>query len=125
EPKDGLAYFLLSKDDLKIFQSGKTLRLMGLFNITINDVGDKIEANIHSETYEEAKRIGVPLIHWLPSGTGIVTSVVMPDASFLSGIAEDSCRALKLGDIVQFERFGFVRIDNVTSNKIATYYTHR
>jgi len=123
--KDGRVLLLVSKNDVKILEQGKTVRLMGLFNITTKHVEEQVEADFQSEAYVEARRIDAPLIHWLPYGTGVETWVVMPDASTLHGLAEDSCRTLKSSDIVQFERFGFVRIDNVTTNKVVAYYAHR
>jgi glutamyl-tRNA synthetase len=48
----------------------------------------------------------------------------MPDATVVRGIAEDTCRKLKPDDIIQFERFGFVRIDS-TEWKLGAYYAHR
>ena len=121
----GSTSLLLSKNDLKILEVGRTVRLMGLFNITIKNIGTYVEADFHSDAYGEARKINAPLIHWLPYGTGIETSIIMPDASTLSGLAEDYCRTLKLGDIIQFERFGFVRLDSVIDDKIVAYYTHR
>ncbi|MFH0897249.1 MAG: glutamate--tRNA ligase [Candidatus Bathyarchaeota archaeon] len=125
EPKNGLVSILFSKDDLRILEPEKTVRLMGLFNITLKRVDDQIEAIYHSETYAEAKRADAPLIHWIPSDTGVVTSVVMPDASSVKGLAEDRCRELKPDDIVQFERFGFIRVDIAVGDSITAYYAHR
>jgi glutamyl-tRNA synthetase len=48
----------------------------------------------------------------------------MPDASIAEGIAETACRQLVVDEIVQFERFGFVRIDKV-GEKLAAYYAHK
>ncbi|MDQ1279307.1 MAG: glutamyl-tRNA synthetase, partial [Thermoproteota archaeon] len=65
-----------------------------------------------------------PLIHWIPDNSGVPTSAVMPDASLMNGVAEDDCRKLNVGDIIQFERFGFVRIDAMGENMVV-YYAHR
>jgi glutamyl-tRNA synthetase len=91
----------------------------------IKRVTGKIQADYHSAGYAEARQVAAPLIHWIPESTGIDTSVVMPDASVLSGRAEDSCRQLLPNMIVQFERFGFVRVDNITAEELLVYYTHR
>jgi glutamyl-tRNA synthetase len=48
----------------------------------------------------------------------------MPDATLAEGIAENACRGLKPNQIVQFERFGFVRIDKV-DERILAYFAHR
>jgi glutamyl-tRNA synthetase len=48
----------------------------------------------------------------------------MPDATLAEGIAENACKQLKPNSIIQFERFGFVRIDEVNT-KLTAYYTHK
>ncbi len=124
-PKNGYVSLLVSTNDLHIMKSGRNIRLMGLFNVQVANVsGEMIEAVFHSESHAEAKRTAAPLIHWIPSGTGISCEVVMPDASVAEGIAEDSCRKLHADYVIQFERFGFVRVDNV-NEKMDTYFAHR
>jgi glutamyl-tRNA synthetase len=48
----------------------------------------------------------------------------MPDATVNEGVAESACKKLKPNAIIQFERFGFVRIDEVNA-KIKAYYAHK
>jgi len=123
--RDGEAKFWVSTDDAKLFQSGCIIRFMELFNVKIEKVESyAIEASFHSERYEEAKKLNAPLIHWLPIDSGVPCQVVMPNASLMEGIAETNCKILKPGTIIQFERFGFVRIDNV-NQKITAYFAHR
>ena len=62
--------------------------------------------------YAEYKKHGVGIIHWLPVQKDLVkTEVLMPDAKVKKGIAEPGIKKLKQGDIIQFERFGFCRLD--------------
>jgi glutamyl-tRNA synthetase len=42
----------------------------------------------------------------------------------IEGFAEESASKIKTGEIVQFERFGFVRIENI-DKKIIGYFTHK
>jgi len=125
EPQNGRAEFWVSTQDAAQLKDGKIIRLMGLFNTQIENVETGvIEAVFYSKGHEEAKRLGAPLIHWLPAGKGVPCEVVMPDATTARGVAEDSCRGLKPDVVVQFERFGFVRIDKVDW-KLTAYYAHR
>jgi glutamyl-tRNA synthetase len=48
----------------------------------------------------------------------------MPDASVTEGYAESACKKLKPDAMIQFERFGFTRIDQV-NQKIVAYYAHK
>jgi len=125
EPQKGEVNFRVSTQDATLLKSGKIIRLMGLFNIEIKNVlRGVIEASFYSKAHEDAKRLDAPLIQWLPTSIGIPCGVVMPDASIAKGVAEESCKKLKPDTIVQFERFGFVRIDNLDV-KLTCYFAHR
>jgi glutamyl-tRNA synthetase len=122
----GVAKLAISADDLKLLKEHEVVRLMELFNVKVNFISEKrVEASFLSEPYTEAKKVGAPLIQWLPAGTGIETNVVMPTANVTKGLAEDACRQLSENTIIQFERFGFVKIDKITQNLLIAYYAHR
>ena len=48
----------------------------------------------------------------------------MPDASTIKGVAEEACKELRLGEVVQFERFGFIRVEGL-GEKLTAYFAHR
>jgi glutamyl-tRNA synthetase len=124
-PKKGEAFFLVSSDDRGLLEKGGKVRFMGLFNLQVEKVEKiLIQAVFHSESYEEAKKLGAPLIHWILMNSGIPCEVVMPDASRANGVAEEACKMLSPSEIIQFERFGFVRIDKV-NKKLTAYFAHR
>jgi len=101
------------------------VRLMGFLNIQTQNVRTGvIEAVFHSKSHEEGKKLGAPLIQWVPAETGIPCEVIMPDATTARGIAEDTCKQLKPNDIIQFERFGFVRVDSIEW-RLSAYFAHR
>ena len=125
KPENGQVLFNVSDSDVKLFKKGNVVRLMELFNVKIEKSAKKgIEAVYHSHGYEDARKLTAPLIHWLPVESGVPCKVVMPDASVTKGVAEQRCKELQIGDIVQFERFGFVRIDAV-KEAIVAYFGHR
>ena len=59
-----------------------------------------------------------------PKARSSQSQVVMPDASVTEGFAEADCKKLKPDAIIQFERFGFVRVNEV-GDKIIAYYAHK
>ena len=125
-PTEGKATFLISKDDLDIIEGKPAIRFMDLFNFQVTKTGKTgVQAAFRGESYEEAKKLGAPLIHWLPVSSGIQCEVVMPDASVAKGVAEDACKTLKPVEIVQFQRFGFVRVDAVNDEKLTAYFAYR
>jgi glutamyl-tRNA synthetase len=124
-PIEGKARLLISKDDLDIIEGKPTIRFMDLFNFQVTKVEKvRIQAAFRGDSYEEAKKLGAPLIHWLPVGSGFQCEVVMPDASVAKGVVEDACTELKPDEIVQFQRFGFVRIDSL-NGKLTAYFAYR
>ncbi|HID18029.1 TPA: glutamate--tRNA ligase, partial [Candidatus Bathyarchaeota archaeon] len=79
--KRGLARLLICKDDVELLTEKGMVRLMELFNIRLLGVyGDRVEAEFRSEEYGEAKRLRMPLIHWLPYDLKLEARVIMPDA---------------------------------------------
>jgi len=125
EGDDKAASFWVSRKDIEASTTGSVTRLMELFNVQIEKTDAySAEATFASESYEQARNAKAPLIHWVPVGWDMPCEVMMPDASTAEGIAESACKQLKPDNIIQFERFGFVRIDKVNA-KLVAYYTHK
>jgi glutamyl-tRNA synthetase len=125
KPEKGRAAFLISRGDVKEIEGKKVVRFMDLFNFSVkNAEKDSIQATFLDDSFEEAKKVGAPLIHWIPFKSGIVCEVVRTDASLAKGVAEDTCKTLKPNEIIQFQRFGFVRVDKI-NQKLKVYFAHR
>jgi glutamyl-tRNA synthetase len=123
--EDKGASFWVSKKDAEAMEPEKIFRLMELFNVKVESkTEDTVTARFVSESYEDVRKIKVQLIQWIPKGTQFPAQVVMPDASVTEGFAEEDCKKLKPDAIIQFERFGFVRVNEV-SEKMIAYYAHK
>ena len=108
-----------------MFVNGSVIRLMELFNVKVQDASETgFFAAFFSEAYDDARQLRAPLIHWLPANEGVTCEVLLPDSSSVKGLAEDTFRNVSVGQIVQFERFGFVRVDQ-KNEKIVVVYAHR
>jgi len=119
------ATFWISKKDAANMETDKTVRLMELFNVKIEKTNtNTIEAMFVSESYEDVRKAKAQLIHWIPTGQEYPCQIVMPDASTVQGMAEDACKKLKPDTVIQFERFGFVRVDAV-AEKMTAYYSQK
>jgi glutamyl-tRNA synthetase len=124
EENDQLSFWV-SKKDAETMEPEKVFRLMELFNVKIESKNDSfVSAKFASESYEDVRKIKVQLIQWIPEGTEFPSQVVMPDASVTDGFSEADCKKLKPDVIIQFERFGFVRVNEV-GEKMVTYYAHK
>jgi glutamyl-tRNA synthetase len=124
-PKGEIANFWITKRDADAANVGNVIRLIELFNVKIENVNaDSLEAAFASEAYEEARKAKAKLIHWIPKGEEYPCSVVMPDNSRVKGVAESACKKLKSDTVIQFERFGFVRVEK-NDAKLTAYYAHK
>lgn len=69
----------------------------------------------------QAREMKLRIIHWAPTD-GVPVRVMRPDGVD-SGIGEAGIKD-DLDKVVQFERFGFVRIDSVAEGGIVAYFAH-
>lgn len=75
---------------------------------------------------EHDAALNAKLIHWLPANEdNAEVEIVMDDGSIKSGLAEKGVKHLKVGDEIQFERFGFCRFDRKEANKYIFWLTHK
>ncbi|AIY90377.1 glutamate--tRNA ligase [Geoglobus acetivorans] len=105
----------ITEDDYRNF-SGKEVRLKGFCNIRIENrkavyLGDDIES---------AKK-GRNIIHWLPEGQVIGGEVITPEGT-VQGLFESNAVDAE-GEVVQFERYAFCRIERA-GERITAVYTH-
>ena len=96
-------------------------RLMDAVNVEIKS--DKV--TYHSTSFEEARDVKAKIIQWVPLKENIKASVVMDDASVKTGLVENTCADLEVGDVVQFERVGFARLDSKKDDELIFYFAHR
>jgi len=123
-PVDGGFSFMISGDDIEKMPTGGLVRLMGAMNVEVVSVsGELVEAKYHSRDYQVARGADAPFIHWLPKGTGAEGKVIMPDASVARGLVEERCLKLAADEMIQFERFGFCRVDS--ADPFVAYYSHK
>ncbi|HOO53685.1 MAG TPA: glutamate--tRNA ligase [Methanothrix sp.] len=112
---------LVSSDDLKDLKVGGSLRLKDLCNIEITAL-NPLRARVIGTDPHQAKEMKLRIIHWAPPN-GIPVRVMRPDGVD-SGIGELGIKD-DLGKVVQFERYGFVRIDSVSDDEVVAYFAHR
>ena len=114
-PFDGSAY--LAKSDIK----DGMFRLMDAVNVDI--AGDKV--TYHSTSFEDAREAKARIIQWVPVDSNVNVKIVMDDASVKTGLGESALNDLEVGDVVQFERVGFARLDEICDGELIFYYAHK
>lgn len=106
--------FFISLDDYQAIRKAEEktfFRLMNLFNFY-----KKNEAFVF-HSIELDKKLNAKLIQWLPNeNENINARVLMENGTWVNGLLEKDAK-INIGGIVQFERFGFVKLDNIKKLK--------
>ncbi len=116
EFEDGLLKVWLSKGDLQDADVGDIIRLKDFFNFELVSK-DPLKAEFEGYELKDG-----PKIQWV-SKDPQETEVLKPDGTIEEGYSEPEVSNLNVGDVVQFERYGFVRIDEKNS-VVTAVYTH-
>ena len=117
--------FFIDKSDVVSLDVGDTFRLKELYSIEIVDKEDElITCRMHSKEHQQGEKI----IQWvteqnIPVKVTKVGNLLNEDGNFnekslteINGIAEKMAEGIEEGQIVQFERFGFCRMDEKSKN---------
>lgn len=99
--------FFIDEKDFKKMKNGELYRLMDCLNFKkIDNSFEYVEGGI-----EEYKKEGKGIMHWLPEINEKI-EILTPEKKIIEGIAESNIGLLKIGEVIQFERFGFCRYDS-------------
>jgi len=109
---------LVCGQDIKDAKPGDLFRLKDLYNIRITGQGT---AEFTGRDIGNIKKGGGRIIHWAPVD-GIPVKVLTPEGEVI-GTGEAGI-ATEVDSVVQFERFGYVRIDSANGEVVA-YFTHK
>ncbi|PIN90234.1 glutamate--tRNA ligase [Candidatus Pacearchaeota archaeon CG10_big_fil_rev_8_21_14_0_10_34_76] len=105
--------YIQGNDANKYF--GKKVRLLHLFNVKI----DK-KSEVDSIDIEDAKKM--PKINWVSEH--VKARILMPNGEWIEGIAEKDVSKLKSGEMIQFERFGFVKYHGKKNDAYEFWFAH-
>lgn len=95
---------------------GKEVRLLHLYNISLPKTGKKAE-------FTSIDNKPIPKIQWVSDGVKV--KIMMDNAQWTQGLGEKALKDLKVGEVVQFERFGFVKLDKKTKTGLEFWFTHK
>ncbi|MEA3248237.1 MAG: glutamate--tRNA ligase [Nanoarchaeota archaeon] len=116
--------FLISEQDAELMQDGN-YRLMHLLNFKSDKIG--LKPRDYSFLSEEPdNNMKTKFIHWLPhTPYNIKVEAIMPDGSVKKGLGEEGLSKLKVGTVIQFERFGFVKLHKKEKEKLEFWFAHK
>jgi len=118
-------YYIEKIDNDKI-PIGHVVRCMDAMNI--RKIAET-EFVFVSESYDDFLAIApserAHLIHFVPKDCNeVFAEIFMPDTKTVPIVAESSILSLNVGDVVQFERFAFCRLDSKEHKTLTFWYAH-
>ncbi len=126
-----VAYVYISSSDLKRFIDKGMIRLMELANIECTDLAIEngkpvVTAKYIDNDVKTARRHKLPIIQWVKHDDYIPIKVLKPygeEINIEHGYAERKLLDIDDGSIIQFYRYGFVRIEK-TQYDIYAIFSH-
>lgn len=112
--------FYISPDDFNKIENEDLIRLMDCLNLKKQDN----QFEFVSTDLADYKKDGKSIIHWLPKEKLTEVEILMPNNTTIHGLAENNITKLKVGEVVQFTRFAFCRLDRIENSKFIFWYTH-
>ena len=123
--------FYVPREDIYTLEMGDVFRLKDLFNVRIININKEIHGEyIGDKLLSDTMRIQWTTSRYIPVTVFIphilfINDMFNPDSlEEIHGIAEESIKNTVNGEIIQFERFGFIRIEH-TDEGIIGFFTHR
>ncbi|MCF2139581.1 MAG: glutamate--tRNA ligase [Candidatus Lokiarchaeota archaeon] len=130
--KEGKARVYIAESDLHEYRNkrgkllypkldaGQILRFKDMFNVEVKEMNDPIKVYFHSQEMSHNSR----KVQVVPADESIFTKVLQPDGIITTGYATKYLKDLKVGDIVQFERYGYVKLKQISKDEIYGYFTN-
>jgi glutamyl-tRNA synthetase len=98
------------------------IRLKDLFNVEIRWDKDIPVFSYAGDSLAQARAAKAHIIQWLPAQDTLPCTLLTQEGE-IAGACETAVKQ-ELGNVVQFERVGFVKIDNVGPHSVKAYFTH-
>ncbi|MFA6328844.1 MAG: glutamate--tRNA ligase [Candidatus Micrarchaeia archaeon] len=124
--------FWIAGTDADALAVGETFRLKELYNLVVTE---KTAGGIRAK-YDADEGLAAKKIQWVPAESAVACKVKIAgdlldkDGNFRensmsedSGFCEASCRGLAVGDIVQFERYGYARMDKLEEHGLVFVFS--
>jgi glutamyl-tRNA synthetase len=123
--------FFIPRQDVQKMKEGDIFRLKGLYNVKVIKTGDTVVGTYNGEELlPETAKIQWTTDDYVPLKV-LVPGLIFKGETFnpeslyeIQGYAEKAVGGLPAGEIVQFERVGFVRLEKQKNNLVGIF-THK
>jgi len=123
--------FFVQKEDMKKLKIGDIFRLKDMYNVKITAKnGGVVGEYIGEELIADSAKIQWTTDNFVDMHVLVPHLLYQHDKyndkslEIVNGVAEEAVSHIKTGEIVQFERFGFVRIEN-EEGKLIGFFAHK
>jgi glutamyl-tRNA synthetase len=120
---NGKATIGIAQHDLAKMKKGSVFRLKDLANFTLEKM-KPLSVKMHSVEVDEVRKIGGPIIHWIPKLDSVPVELTLIDGSVVTGLGEPGIREIAEGTFVQFERVGFAKLNEI-GDTIRAAFAHK
>ncbi len=115
--REGAPLYICRADST--LSAGEVVKLMGLACIEVKSVGDgRVTASHCRGEHKKARKIQCLQDY-------VACEVLKPDGSVDRGYCEPQAAGLQVGAIIQFERYGFCRLDSKEGGKLVFCFGHK
>jgi len=118
--------YFIENNDFQKLNVGDKMRLMHFGNFEIEEkTQEEIKVKYISKEYNKDLKVKLN-IHFVSKSDNEKVTIVTPENEKIKAICEQ-IEKYEIGDSVQFERYGFLRLDSIDGevNKKTFYFTHR
>ncbi|MEM0057023.1 MAG: glutamate--tRNA ligase [Candidatus Geothermarchaeota archaeon] len=124
-PENRSLYLYIDCNDIRYFKKGEKIRLIHLGNFIVEDRRNS-QALLRYIDNDTKKAINekYPFIHWVPKNYCIEATLVYPDATY-EGYIEMSITEERPNNIIQLERIGYFKIDEISEGRCKLLYMHK
>jgi len=99
------------------------IRFKDLFNVRVTWDKETPDLSFAGDALADARAAKAPIIQWLPAQETIRCTLRTQEGD-VQGVCEPAVKN-ELGNVVQFERVCFARIDAVSGDSVTAYFTHK
>lgn len=110
---------VITAEDLSNLKPGYKVRLKDLCNLEYQNSNKFTYIGNDLSILKE----GVGIIHWVPVDN-LPTKVMMPDGEIIEGVSELATTDA-VEEVIQFERFGFLKVEMAEDGSIVGYFGHK
>ncbi|MCS7108321.1 MAG: glutamate--tRNA ligase [Sulfolobales archaeon] len=125
---EGKLEVYIDSHDLDKFKDLGYVRLMEFMNIRyVGEGSEGVLAEFVSTDLSDAKRFKAPIIQWIPNDDFVRVIIYRPDNLNLlriRGYGESYMKMLRVGEVVQLVRYGFVKVKGFEGNVMEATYIH-